>query len=128
MIPKFRVWNKTNKEMVNIDSINFNYGVFESIVYNITCLLGEDEIELMQYTGLFDGNGQEIFEGDILTDEGSELDEFWSYVYVVFKDGMWYCTTTQVEGYSGPLNEFNEYYYVIGNIYQNTDLMRLTDD
>lgn len=47
MITKFRAWHKTSKEIVDIDSINFNYGVFESIVYNTTCLLGEDEIELM---------------------------------------------------------------------------------
>lgn len=66
MIPKFRVWDKTDKEMYLVDVINFNRGEFESIGDGITFLRESDEVILMQSTGLFDKNGQEVFVGDII--------------------------------------------------------------
>ena len=36
MIPKFRAWDKTDKEMYLVDEINFNRGEFESIGYGNT--------------------------------------------------------------------------------------------
>lgn len=128
MIPKYRAWDSWRKRMSIVDRIYIDtkgvrlYDDFGEYWRDFS------DVILMQSTGLKDKNGQEIFEGDILTDEGCELDEFLSYVYVIFKDGMWYCMPAKSEGYSGALNEFNEYYSAVGNIYETPELLEANND
>ena len=114
---KFRAWDKLNKEMINVESINFQ----ERRVYKDTVSYRKfEDIDLMQYTGLNDKNNKEIYEGDILFESFGER-----YYKVVFKNGNF---RTEFEGY------FDEYSFdlidvvldlceINGNIYENSELM-----
>ena len=82
--------------------------------------------ELMQYTGLKDKNGAEIYEGDILSTDLSR-----PYLIVEFRNGafMYQCHDGGRNYYDfmEPANEglkFNtKYHEVIGNIYENPELL-----
>lgn len=126
MIPKFRVWDKTDKEMYLVDVINFNRGEFESIGDGITFLREADEVILMQSTGLFDKNGQEVFVGDIIKctrgcPHEVYLEKEYGGTYIggmpaVYLKGL-------LSGYAWTGDE-----EIIGNVYQNHELLEANHD
>ncbi|EKZ4226618.1 hypothetical protein QSN54_003006 [Listeria monocytogenes] len=81
-----------------------------------------------QFTGLTDENGKKIFEGDIV--EIIEIDAFgnldWNRLKgkVMFSEGAWLVTDNR--SFAIPLrSEINEI-KVIGNIYENPELMEVS--
>lgn len=80
----------------------------------------EEPFELMQYTGLKDKNGVEIYEGDIL----KWLPEWYETDDSVNVPVRW---VEQVAGFNGEATD-KEIIEVIGNIYENPELLRSQDE
>ena len=125
MIPKFRAWLKEESEIIEVDTMNWFDGEFESIGDGVTFLREANKIELMQSTGLKDKNGKEIFEGDILgieTDEGIlNVNIFWDNKHALF---MFESKKYNEKDLLAELVEDKAYpFEIIGNIYENPELL-----
>lgn len=134
MIPRFRAWLKNDKKMIDVDEIHFDNGQLDFIGDAITFMRDADEIELMQSTGLFDKNGQEIFEGDIIdtTDYEGGLSSVGHPFVKVECDKYGFVVTGDFPGSPITLKEFEHgrkfagvEVTIAGNIYENPDLLEV---
>lgn len=129
---KFRAWDKNDKrifidpQMIDFYNKKIGYTQYQTeympdTSYSIPVGFEEFEYsELMEWTGLYDKNGEDIYEGDILFESFGE-----KYYKVVFENGSF---RAEFEG------DFEEYsfdlidvvaqgYEVVGNIYENPELL-----
>ncbi|SRR5260370_33958342 len=112
---KFRAWHKQERKMYEPTHIGVNgYRAVMSIYTGSTWFTEghyPDDFELMQFTGLLDKTGKEIYEGDIIHDPltGKRYP-------IVFENGA-FRTNGLVECSAFPNDE------VIGNIYEHPELV-----
>ena len=125
---KFRAWLKKEKRLIEVSEINFERGIL-SIPVNEECysiVKSFEDIELMQYTGLKDKNGKEIYEGDILkikyleeehyrttTEEYERIDIVNNTLFGEILSGY----------YESVDDEHKRSIEVIGNIHENPELL-----
>ena len=131
MKPKFRAWDKHGQKMfANDELIIWNGNVYANDSKKLTCnnLKGWsiDDEYLMQSTGLFDRNGQEIFEGDILH---HQIQTEYTFIVKYDKDNArWYGDGLSRTYRIDIMKDFLQYYKVVGNIYKNPELLEVTHE
>jgi uncharacterized phage protein (TIGR01671 family) len=119
---KFRAWDENRRVMIpnitlaglkNWEGVNF--------------------YEWMQFTGLLDKNGKEIYQGDLLKFTNPEGERFYEGLAEVTSEPCGYCFRPipqlseeegMIKGYDSSMFWHDkEYYEVIGNIYENPELL-----
>ena len=118
---KFRAWNHSKREWTGfktcIDTKAFEDG---------GVMLPFQDVTLMQFTGLKDKNGREVYEGDIVrcsSSKGCLHEIIWRQEYGgVYVGGMpaWYLSDLN-DGYAWTGSE-----EVTGNVFENPELLKQT--
>ena len=133
---KFRAWDKLREEFLSAGQVilAIQSGKNPKIIHYLDILYSpdtyKDRFELMQYTGLKDKNGKEIYEGDILQTNGIDGKRLWIIEYIFSGSGIGFSPESIGGGCSSVHNEVwdEEIKYsrgeIIGNRYENPELLK----
>nr|DAW67198.1 MAG TPA: YopX protein [Caudoviricetes sp.] len=125
---KFRAFLKSNQLMYDVLTLDFidNKVLINNEEKQLRGYVKYQDVELMQYTGLKDANGEDIYEGDIV--------EAWSEGKKAIGkvkqriDGLWLMYPAWQSGKSWglmPNKERKTTVKIIGNIYENKELKEI---
>nr|DAP63250.1 MAG TPA: YopX protein [Caudoviricetes sp.] len=129
MIPKFRAYDS--------GSLSHMYQPDEVMVCDGKIWIQDEDSEanewivnndlnLMQSTGLYDKEGTEVFEGDILH---HQIQTEYTFIVKYDKDkGRWYGDGLSRTYRIDIAKRFLPYYKVIGNIYKNQELLEVDNE
>ncbi len=133
---KFRVWDKETKSMWNIERWHVEDEYFDLIEPDKSVAdhnakrawRKQSDVIIMQYTGLFDKNGKEIFEGDIV----EIIYDYEPFTGVVVYD----LGETDFKATNGNEDYGNNFQYltvgesieVIGNVHQHPNLLESAEE
>lgn len=130
-MPKYRAWISEADTMTNnLKGIDFENEtvVLKKFYWEDGFPVEEEVFEveignaiIMQSTGLTDKNGKEIFEGDILH---HQIQTEYTFIVKYDKDNArWYGDGLSRTYRIDIMKDFLQYYKVIGNIYENPELL-----
>lgn len=128
---RFRAWDKKEKKMYRVYGLDFDPKLEVKLTNDPTIDIKSykrvlwNDIELMQFTGLKDKNGREIYEGDVVGCADSDYSAIGLGEIVWNQNGYF-----EIDYHNGnrnfiPKEELHEIYgfEVIGNIYENPELV-----
>ena len=135
MIQKYRAWDTKNNEMFK-DIFAITEGGEVVVVEQefVTCApdyVFVDHLVIMQSTGLKDKNGKEIFEGDIITNgiDIVDIKRHQTLGFYTIVDGResFFGDSISIEGFEEDVEEFTQITEILGNIYENPELLEVTE-
>jgi uncharacterized phage protein (TIGR01671 family) len=142
---KFRAWSKSENLMGEVTGFRFSKSQYPCVdvrfkqngkIINERYCFGQedgcDSVILMQFTGLYDKNGTEIYEGDIVeltnTYKGMNTKSIVEIDFIDFTFAGKWAEEYSPSGYMyNPLGSYNfpiVTIEVIGNIYENPELLK----
>lgn len=114
---KFRAWVISGNYSEMLSNVQNHIGAATGFGHLLQgTAKGIDRSNVMQFTGLTDKNGVEIYEGDIL-----EMHDL--IVPVIFDDGSFQIKTNDHQGLSSLIQDRARRFVIAGNIYQNPELL-----
>lgn len=122
---KFRVWDKERETFLNNVFINSDGKLYEfskdTMFGTAISFLDSENKKILQYTGLHDKNGKEIFEGDIIKIKDETYRITWNGCFSSFD----MTNIAKAKQYKDLyiLNKNFEKSEIVGNIYQNRELL-----
>lgn len=127
MIPRYRAWDTTNKEMFKDTFAITESGqvvvVDQSSILTSPDYIFVDNLVIMQSTGLYDKNGKEIFEGDLLGTKDGLLNGIVEYREDL---GMFVNNLIRYNNFERLCNVASSR-KIIGNVYENPELLEVTE-
>nr|DAO06233.1 MAG TPA: YopX protein [Caudoviricetes sp.] len=129
---KFRLWSKIGKKFIKTDDPDLNFVInSDGYLYSIENFYGEIYVSLqldivvLQFTGLQDINGKDIYEGDILKYNFPYDGRLKHVSPVKFLETEASFGIKDIYGNEIPLYRItaNNYFEVVGNIYENPELL-----
>lgn len=130
MIPKFRVWDTVKNAMSEVQAIVYtDERVYPVYSKTIRRFIPFGEVILMRSTGLFDKNGVEIFEGDVVrigTLEGTPI----GAIEFDKSNACFEIPNNKKYVFGGEyVTDFHaKYFEIIGNIYEDAELLESVEE